>query len=205
MSSPFQWIIDNAVDVSVNKRAIVAQTISRDQTIRATSRGGRIWRFTVTPSPGMRWSESRAYIEAIDKADRISTTTIKFNTTGMEYVFGYQGDVVTPTGMTGTYTQGSDQVGISGHGLTSGYIFKGGDLIQFGSSPRVYSVVGDVAWNATTLTVNRPVLETSGSATLKVGTACEWTVICSQLPNYAIVEYDRIEWDGSFIFMESLA
>lgn len=204
MSSPFQWIIDNAVDLQINKRALVAQTVSRDQTVRAVSRGGRVWRFDVTPSPGMKWSESRGYIEALDKADRIDTTTINFNRQAVDYVFGYQGNGDT-TGMTATYTQGSDQITVSGGTFSSGYKFKGGDLLQFGTSPRVYSVVGDVSYNGSIVTLNRPVLETSGTAALTVGRACSWSVVCVQFPNYRIVNYDRIEWDGNFVFMESLA
>ena len=197
MSSPFQWIIDNAVNLSVNKRGLVAQTISRDQSIRSVSRGGRIWRFTVEPSPGQRWSESRAYVEAIDKADRIDTTTINFNRQEFDYVFGYQGDETSLGGLTATYTQGSDTIGVAGSTLSSGYLFRGGDLVQFSGSPRVYSVVNDVAHNGGgSVVLNRPVLEASGTSALVVGRACTWSVKCTQLPNWRIVDYDRLEWDG---------
>jgi len=203
MTTEFQWIIDNAVDLTINKRAVVAQTISRDQTIRSVSRNGNVWRFIVTPSPGARWTESRGYIEKIDKVDKFTVTTINFAGSDYAYLFGYQGNVVGTQTM--TFTQGSDIIGVSGGSISSGYRFKSGDLIQPQGSNRVYSIVDDVAWNATTAMVNRPILEATGSASIIVGQDVNWSVVCIQLPDYKIVSYDRVEWNGEFAFMESLA
>jgi hypothetical protein len=203
----FQWIIDNAVDVQINKRGIVAQTIARDQTVRAVSRGGAVWRFTVTPSPGMRWSDTgvRAYIEAIDTADRVTPTTINFDRAEFNYLFGYLGTQSSQTGWSATATQGNNTVSVSGGSLSSGYRFKAGDLIQFSGQDSVYSVSSDVAYNATTMTLNRPVLETSGTYGLITGRNVNWKIICTQLPDYKITPLGIIEWSGPFVFIESLA
>lgn len=194
----FQWICDNAVDVSINKRGVVATTTARDQTVRAVSRGGRIWRFVVTPSPGTKWQDPsvRKYIEAIDKADRFTPVQINFNQAETDFIFGYQSGTV-PTGLTATVTQGSDAITLSGGP------FKGGDLIQLGSSGKVYSIVNDVTTGAAT--VNRPVLETSGTYNLIIGRAVNWTVICTDLPTYKITPQGLVEWSGAFTFIESLA
>lgn len=205
MSNEFQWIVDNAVDISINKRAVVAQTISRDQTIRATSRGGRVWRFTITPSPGQRWSTSRSFIEAIDKADRIATTTINFAQSAFAYLFGYQGNATSFVGMQAVAIQGSDTIQVTGGTIVSGFKFKAGDLVQFTGQKRVYSVVADVAWDATTVQLNRPVLEASDTYALTVGATCEFSVICATLPEWTIVTHDRIEWSGPFVLIEALA
>lgn len=203
MTSPFQFIIDEAVDVQINKRAVVAITIARDQTGRAVSRGGRIWRFTVTPSPGMKWSESRGLIEKLDKADMFTTATIDFNLVESDFIYGYQGD------MTGTmsisYTQGSDTVTVTGGTGSSGFRFKSGDLIQPVGSKRVYSVVDDVPYNSSTVLLNRPIIDATGTSECVYGRACQWHVICTSMPDYRIVSYDRIEWSGTFTFLESLA
>jgi len=78
MAAPFQWIIDNAVDIQVNHRAVVAHTMSRDQTVRSVSRGGVIWRFVVTPNPGLKYSEVSSRLAEIDAADRFTSETVNF-------------------------------------------------------------------------------------------------------------------------------
>ena len=66
MTTAFQWVFDNAESISIDRKAVVAQTTSRDQTIRSVSRGGQVWRFEVKLPDGIRWSDARSYIEAID-------------------------------------------------------------------------------------------------------------------------------------------
>ena len=124
MTAPFQWIIDNAVDVQVNHRAVVAHTMSRDQTVRATSRGGVIWRYVVTPSPGLKFSEVATKLAELDTADKFTEETINF-------------------------------------GNVAPYI---------GSS-----LGGNV------------------------------TVMCIEMPDWKIIPYDRVEWTGTFTFVESKA
>lgn len=72
----FQWVFDKAESLSINKRAIVGQTITRNQTVRAVSRGSAIRRFTVKLPDGMRWSEVASYIQALDAADKFTKETI---------------------------------------------------------------------------------------------------------------------------------
>ena len=78
----FQWVFDKAESISVNKRAIVGQSITRNQTVRAVSRGTGIWRFTVKLPDGMRWSEVASYIAALDTADRYTKETVTINNSG---------------------------------------------------------------------------------------------------------------------------
>jgi hypothetical protein len=193
-TSVFQWIVDNAVDLSINKRAVVAQTVSRDQTVRATSRGGQIWRFTITPSSGITWVDSRPYIELLDKADRFTPGTITFgNNPGLSYLFGAQ--TTTPPS-SASWTQGSDAVTLSGGSLIAG------DLIQFGANSRVYSA----ATSGTAITLNRPALDVSGSGSVVVGANCAFKIICTQFPEWRIDPTDRcVKWSGSFVFFEELA
>lgn len=191
----FQWIIDNAQDVQINKRGIVASTVARDQTVRSVSRGGVIWRFTVTPSTGARYNDSgiRSYIETIDNFDRLTSFTANFSHLNL---FPYQGTGA-PTSI--TVTQGSNQATISGG---SGTKLKNGDVIQCTGQARVYSVYGDVT--GTSVTLNRPFIEASGTYTLIVGSAVSFNLICTQLPDYKISPGNIITWDKPFIFVESL-
>lgn len=72
----FQWVFDNAESISVNKRSVVGQTITRNRTVRAVSRGPGIRVFTVKLPDGMAWNEVASYIQAVDAADRFTKETI---------------------------------------------------------------------------------------------------------------------------------
>lgn len=198
----FQWIVDNAEEIQINKRGIVAQTVSRDQTVRSVSRGGAIWRFTVTPPSGYKWADARGYVETIDNSDRFTVTQINFSKTAYAYIFGYQGNGAAPTSI--TVTQGSPTAQIGG-GYTGGIRLKAGDLVQLSGQPYVYSVVNTVTLANTSVTLNRPVLETSGTYTLVVGQNVSFKLICTQIPDYKITPGGLIQWTGPFTFVESLA
>jgi hypothetical protein len=192
----FQWIIDNAENIQINKRGVVAQTVARDQTVRSLSRGGIIWRFTVTPSSGMRYNDPsvRSYLETIDNIERISAFYANFSHFKL---FNYQGTSA-PTSI--TVTQGSNAATITGG---SGTKLASGDIIQLTGQPRVYSVFGDVT--GTNVVLNRPVLEASGTYSLTVGPSCSFKLICTQIPDYKIIPGGLIQWTGNFTFVESLA
>jgi len=72
----FQWIIDSAESISINRKKIVAQTTARDGKVRAVSRGVPPKRFEVKLPDGIRWSDLKSDIEAAETLDRVSTATI---------------------------------------------------------------------------------------------------------------------------------
>ena len=72
----FQWIIDRAEQLSINRKKMVATTTARDGGVRAVSRGTQPHRITVTLPAGIPWTELKANIEAAEALDRISTATI---------------------------------------------------------------------------------------------------------------------------------
>lgn len=192
----FQWIIDNAEDIQINKRGIVAQTMARDQTVRSLSRGGIIWRFTVTPSSGLRYNDAgiRSYIETIDNFDRLTPFYASFSHLNL---FPLQATGTVPTSI--SVTQGSNTASVSGG---SGTRLKSGDIIQLTGQPRVYTVFGDVT--STNIVLNRPVLESSGTYSLTTGSDCSFKLICTQIPDYKITPGNIIQWTGPFVFVESL-
>lgn len=197
----FQWIIDNAVDVQVNKRDIVAQTMSRDQTIRSVSRGNSVWRFTVTPTPGQYWKEARPYIEAINALNQFTSSTINFDRAAVDYIFGYQGNSSNITNWAASIVQGSTSITLT---TSSGsQKLKTGDLIQIGIAGKVYTVVNDVN-TGNTVVLHRPVYEADGSYSLVVGRACNFKIKCMQLPDYKISPLGIVEWTGPFIFTEDI-
>ena len=192
----FQWIVDNAESVQINKRGVVAQTVARDQTVRSLSRGGIIWRFTVTPASGLRYNDAgvRSYIETIDNIDRISPAYINFS---RYKLFAYQGTGA-PTSM--TVTQGSSSATISGG--SGAFRFLSGDVVQLSTRNPVYSIYGNVT--GTSVTLHRPVIDPSGTYALNIGNNVQFYVICTQIPDYKILPGGLVQWTGDFTFVESL-
>jgi hypothetical protein len=72
----FQWIIDNAESLSINRKKMVASTTARDGIVRVVSRGSPPKRIEVKLPDGIRWSDLRTNIAAAEALDRISTAVI---------------------------------------------------------------------------------------------------------------------------------
>jgi hypothetical protein len=202
----FQIVIDNAQSISIIRRPIISQTVSRSNTVRSVSRGGNLWRFEVKLPDGPRWTESRTAISLIEALDKIETDVIQFNNSGHDWLFGYMGDLTNISAITVNVPSSGNTVTITGGAtLASGYRFLAGDIIQLGSTGKCYTIVEDVAFNENTITLHRPLIdETSGSKTLRVGPNCQWIVQCIQFPNWTLFARDQVSWDGSFIFQEVL-
>jgi hypothetical protein len=72
----FQWIVDQAETLSINRKKMVATTTARDGTVRAVSRGTQPKRFEVKLPDGILWTTLKSDIAAAEVLDRISTATI---------------------------------------------------------------------------------------------------------------------------------
>lgn len=200
----FQWIIDNCESLSINTKKTVATTTARDGTARAVSRGGQLWRFDVKMPDGPSWEEYRPLIATAETLDRTTVANISLNNTGHRWLVGYQGDSVNITGFAASYTQGSTSITLTSSPTTSsGYKFRAGDIIQLGSSGRVYKIAADVAYNSNAVTLHRPVIESSGSATLRVAENCVWSVLCINFPDWNLFARNQVAWNGSFVFVEN--
>lgn len=204
-TTAFQYIFDKAETLSMNRRATVAQTVARDQTVRSVSRGGQVWRFEVKLPDGLTWTELRPYVEALDKADRYTAGNVSINQTGTSWLSGYQGEATAVTGFNATFTTGdSITLTSTGTGLSPGkYSFKSGDFIQLGTGGRVYSVVDNVIYPNTTVKLNRPIIESAGSYALTVGPNVKWQVICTDFPDWTFSQRNLVSWSGTFKFQES--
>lgn len=205
-TTAFQYVFNNAASIGIDRRAVTAQTMTRDNTVRTVSRGGQVWRFDVKLPDGIPWSEARQSITAIEYADRYTTGLVQINNSGYNsWLTPYQGNSANYTAFAGTWSQGGTTITLTSSPSTpSGYKFRTGDYIQLGSSGSVYVVVADVAYNSNTVTVHRPIIDTSGSATLIVAENVTWSVICTELPKWTIFARDQVSWSGSFVFYEDL-
>jgi hypothetical protein len=207
MSTAFQYVFDNAETINFNRRPVTAQTTSRDNTVRSVSRGGQVWRFEVQLPAGPRWTDLRAPIERIEAAGRTTVGTVSLNNPNYsQWLSAYQGNSANITGFAATWTQGANSITLTSAPTTSsGFRFRSGDLIQLGSTGRVYSVASDVGFAATTVPLHRPVIDATGSGSLRVGPNCVWNVICTELPQWTIFARDQVSWSGAFVFYESFA
>jgi hypothetical protein len=72
----FQWIIDRAETLSINKKLTTSTTTARDGTVRAVSRGLPPYRIEVKLPDGIAWTEIKSFITAAEALDKITTAAI---------------------------------------------------------------------------------------------------------------------------------
>lgn len=72
----FQFVIDRAETLSINRKKMVGQTIARSGQVRAVSRGTQPKIFTVKVPDGIPWTELRTIITAAEALDRFTSATI---------------------------------------------------------------------------------------------------------------------------------
>jgi hypothetical protein len=202
----FQWVINNASSIAIDRNPIVGQTITRNQTVRTISRGAGIWKFTVQLPNGISWQDARGYISQIEYLNKTSVASISMNDVGKKWLYKYQGNSANYTGFSASITTGSNTITLTSSPVTtSGYKFKAGDFIQLGSSGRVYTVAADVAYNSNIVILHRPVYEaTASNVSLKVAENVSWNVVCMQLPTWSLDQRDMVSWSGPFIFYENM-
>lgn len=72
----FQWIINNAESLSINRKKIVASTQARNGIVRTVSRGTQPRRIEVKLPDGVAWSDFRSNIIAAEALDRNTSATV---------------------------------------------------------------------------------------------------------------------------------
>ena len=199
----FQYVIDNATDISIERKKRVVSTQSRDGTIRSTSIGGQVWVFEVSLPNAFKWSDIRGTVSQLEAIDKTGNANIQISNSGQSHIVGYQGTAADYTAITATWTTGNT-ITLTGGQATSGYNFKAGDFIQLGSTGSVYTVTADVAFGNNTVTLHRPIIDSAGSATLNVAENCVWNVVCTDFPRWKIFEHNFVSWGGPFVFVENL-
>ena len=213
----FQWIIDKAETISINRKKIVGQTTARDGTTRAVSRGGQVTTFTVKLPDGISWTELRPYITAAENLDRVGTATINMSSSGLRWINQYLGAPATvPTDIRFRTVSGQpNQIELYDRyfppyiSITTGQkILGAGDFVQLGTNGYVYNVVSDVTYTAggayPIVTLHRPLVSTSFSGSLRIAENCSWNVICTSFPDWTLMARDQVAWGGTFTFAENL-
>jgi hypothetical protein len=204
----FQWIIDNAAELSLNGQPTVGSTTTRSGVTRLVGRGGQPWVLDVRLPDGTRWSDYRQRIAGLEN-NRFDVAALNFAGTGLEWMFQYQGDLTDINNLTASFTAGDNTFVIGGAGASSGgtYYFRAGDLVQLGTGGYVYQVVADAAKPSSTITVHRAIVESDTDAAdtvVKVGTAAAINFQCVTIPNWSLFAREQVSWNGVFRFVESI-
>lgn len=201
----FQFIINNATNMIVTSRPSVAQTVSRSGIVKSVSRGNALWRFEVNLTEGAPWEEYRSAISTVESQDRFTVENINFSNSGFDWMFPYLGDEPNIANVRlNVLDITASSLGVAtGVTITSGYLFRAGDMIQL-SGGRIYRVVEDVAWNQTTVPIHRPIYDdTVGTYDILTGNSVGLDVICISLPSWSFTSRNQVGFSGSFIFQEA--
>jgi hypothetical protein len=202
----FQNVIDYAETISINRLKVTASTSARDGTTRAVSRGSGAWKFEVKLPDGPSWTDWRDKISKLEALGKHTTGTFQLNTAGQSWLSQYQGNSANSTGFVASIINGNTSITLTSSPTTSsGFKFKAGDFIQLGSTGKVYTVAADVVYNSNTVTLHRPILETTASGVaLNVGPNCIFTVLCTDFPQWTLFARNQVSWSGPFVFTENL-
>lgn len=84
----FQFVIDKAETISINRKKMVGQTTARSGQVRAVSRGTQPKIYTVKLPDGIPWTELRTLITAAEALDRFTTATISIPYAKFPWYYG---------------------------------------------------------------------------------------------------------------------
>jgi len=213
-----QSIIDKASSITISRRKVAGQTVSRSGQVKISSIASNVpWVFEVTYPDNTQYSTNRSLFEEIDRLDRVFTETIDIGSTNtnLSYITAYQGDFTSGQIAQVTIDSGSALNVVANMSAVTGessndYVFKKGDLFKLsGAYKYPYTVTADVTRGVGTtvnVPINRPFIDQAGyteaGAGIVVGSDVTWQVVMSKKPSYTIVPYDRAVFDGSFELVE---
>jgi hypothetical protein len=214
-----QTIIDTATFITIDKRKLASQTISRSgRLLSAEVTSARPYRFVIGVHEGGSYSNSRAVLEELDRLDITTEENIDIGATnsGLSYITAYQGDVdggsLSMVGYDGAnlYIDASSATATSGNVL-----FKKGDFVQPQGNTSTYrypyQVTSDVngigvGQSNVTVPVHRGVIDQTGvsltSGGVVYGSNVTWNVKMTTKPSYTILPYNRYTLDSELELVE---
>ncbi len=205
-----QTFLDRATFLTVDKRKVSAQTITRSGQVKtAEVASANPYRFAFGVTAGYTYSENRGALEELDSLDITVEENIDIGTTNtnLSYLTALQGTL--GGSPTITSASGLSIVVNTGGATGSGTALKKGDFIQPGTGYRYpYQVTADVTWNASSITVpiHRPFLTQSGYTVsgkpLLLGSAVTWNVKMVNKPSYTVLPHDRFSLDNDVELVE---
>ena len=208
-----QTIVNNATYVTIDKKKVAAQSVSRSGVVLTAERTSVVpYRFIIGMHEGLKYSENRGLLEDIDALDVTTESTIEFgdSNSGLAFLTKYQGD---STGIGSITITGSSAATLIINASAAGsgtFLFKKGDYIQPASGYRYpYQVTADVAHTTSgsvVIPIHRPFIEQSGYSlngkSLLVGNDVTFKVKMVLKPSYSAVPIDRISFTDDFELIE---
>ena len=210
-----QTVVDNATYITIDKKKIAAQSVSRSGIVLTAERTSVVpYRFIIGMHEGLTYSTNRGLLEDIDALDVTAEATIDFGdtNTNLSYVTAYQGGI-TGGNMTSVGSN-AKELYVNCSGLSgSGTLFKKGDFLQpvgsTGAYRYPYQVTADVSYSTSanvTIPVHRPVISQDGvaltSGNVNKGVDVRFKVKMATKPSYSIVPHDRISFSDDFELIE---
>ncbi len=206
-----QTIIDNATFITVDKRKVASQIITRSGRVKTAEVTNAVpYRFTVGMHEALLYEDNRDLLEDLDSLDVITEEQVDIGSTNsaLAYITELKGSGFTGT-VTVTSASASSIVLDTTLASGSGTVLKKGDFIQLDTNYRYpYQVTADVTWNATSVTVpiHRNFIEQSGYTVsgkgILLGTDVTWRVKMVNKPTYSIVPVRRINFENDFELVE---
>tara|TARA_R110000803_G_scaffold24966_8_gene59861 strand:+ start:292 stop:951 length:660 start_codon:yes stop_codon:yes gene_type:complete len=213
-----QTVIDKTTYLTINKRKVVGESISRSGLYKTSERSPALYTFTVGAPQGLKYSDNRGLLEDLDTMDRLAEANVDFGDTnsGLSYLTEVKGSIASPDtggGLTMVGYSGNDLY-INFSGATgSGDMLKKGDYIQpLGNTSTYrypYQITSDVASTTgpnVTVSVHRPIIAQDGvaltSGTFRLGKKCRFNVKALKMPVYSVVPHDLLEFSGDFELIE---
>ena len=208
-----QTIVDNATYVTIYRKKIAGQSISRSGRLLTSEVVSAVpYQFTSGMHSGLQYSTNRGLTEELNALDVTEEATIDIGTTNtsLAYITKYLGDSTGIGACTITGSSGNTLIINATNAGTGTFLFKKGDYVQPASGYRYpYQVTADVA-HTTAASVTIPLSRTfipQDSYSLNgklfvVGSACTWKVKMINKPRYSVLPGDILQFDDKFEFIE---
>lgn len=210
-----QYIIDNAEEISLDRRKISGQTLTRSGQVRISSLASKVpWRITVKPGSGMNIRTHRAELESITNADRIQIQTINIGQSNerLGYLTEYKGNLNSSQRAAAQFLGANIlDATVNLPGVTSGtVVFQPGDLFSLAAGYRYpYTVTSQVikgSGDQVVVPLSRPFIFQAGfthtESALRLGSEVTWNVVVANRPTFTITPGGWIRWNGDFELVE---
>ena len=208
-----QTIVDNATYVTIYRKKIAGQSISRSGRLLTSEVVSAVpYQFTSGMHGGLQYSTNRGLTEDLNALDVTEEATIDIGTTNtsLAYITKYLGDSTGIGSITCVSATGSTLTVNATNAGTGTFLFKKGDYIQPASGYRYpYQVTADVAHTTSSsvaIPISRNFIPQSGYTLsgkgIVVGSAVTWKVKMLNKPKYSVLPGDLLQFDDKFEFIE---
>lgn len=208
-----QTFLDRATFLTVDKRKVSAQTITRSGHVKtAEVASANPYRFAFGVTAGYKYSTNRAALEELDSLDITDEEEIDIGATNtsLSYLTAYQGDSTGIGSITITGRSGNTLILNCSAAGSGTFLFKKGDYIQPASGYRYpYQVTADVAHttsSSVTIPLSRAFIDQTGYSlngkSLLTGNSVRWHVKMVNKPSYTVLPHDRFSLDNDIEVVE---